>query len=114
MDSAARYFLPREKEKVKVGKELGSWLAKSLKGQVLETAGNRKAACNLEASRTKAAATAGEKKQVEISKKRAKGLEKQKKVKKIVEKKVKRERLLLRVRRTGAGAEDYQFLPPRQ
>ena len=59
MDSAARYFLPREKEKVKVGKELSSRLAKSLKGQVLETAANRKAACNLEASKTKAAAAAG-------------------------------------------------------
>ena len=114
MDSAARYFLPREKEKVKVGKELGNQLAKALKGQVLETADSRKAACNLEASRMKAAATAGEKKQVEIAKKRAKGLEKQEKVKKIAEKKEKRERLLLRVKRTGAGKEDYEFLPPRQ
>ena len=61
-----------------------------------------------------ATATAGEKKQGKIAKKRAKGLEKQEKVKKIVEKKVKKERLLLRVKRTGAGAEDYQFLPPRQ
>ena len=111
MDSAARYFLPREKEKVKVGRDLSSRLAKALKGQVLETADSRKAACNLEASKTKAAATAGEKKQVEIAKKRAKGLEKQEKVKKIAEKKV---RLLLRVKRTGPGAEDYEFLPPKQ
>ena len=114
IDSAARYFLPREREQVMVRKELGSRLARSLEGQVLETAGNRKAACNLEASKTKAAAAAGEKKQEKISKKRAKGLEKQEKVKKFVEKKVKRERLLLRVKRTGTGAEDYQALPPRQ
>ena len=51
---------------------------------------------------------------MEIDKKRAKGLEKLEKVKKIVEKKVKKERLLLRVKRTGTGAEDHQFLPPRQ
>ena len=114
MDSAARYFLPREKEKVKVGKELGNQLAKALKGQVLETADSRKAACNLEASRMKAAATAGEKKQVEIAKKRAKRLEKQEKVKRIAEKKEKKERLLLRVKRTGAGKEDYELLPPKQ
>ena len=113
LDSAARYFLPREKEKVKVGMELGNQLAKALKGQVLKTAGSRKAACNLEASRMKAAATAGEN-QLKIAKKRAKGLEKQEKVKKIAEKKEKRERLLLRVKRTGAGKEDYEFLPPRQ
>ena len=60
------------------------------------------------------AAAAGEMKQEKIAKKRAKGLEKQEKVKKFVEKKVKRERLLLRVKRTGTGAEDYQALPPRQ
>ena len=114
LDSAARYFLPREKEKVKVGMELGNQLAKALKGQVLETAGSRKAACNLEASKMKAAATAGEKNQLKIAKKRAKGVEKQEKVKKIAKKKEKRERLLLRVKRTGAGKEDYEFLPPRQ
>ena len=114
MESAARYFLPREREQVKVGKELGSRLAKSLEGQVLETAGNRQAACNLEASKTKAAAAAGEKKQEEISRKRARGLEKQEKVEKKIEKKVKRERLLFRVKRTGPGAEDYQALPPKQ
>ena len=112
MESAARYFLPREREQVKVGKELGSRLAKSLEGQVLETAGNRQAACNLEASKTKAAAAAGEKKQEEISRKRARGLEKQEKVEKKIEKKVKRERLLFRVKRTGPGAEDSQALPP--
>ena len=114
IDSAARYFLPREREQVMVRKELGSRLARSLEGQVLETAGNRKAACNLEASKTKAAAAAGEKKQEKIAKKRARGLEKQEKIKKFVEKKGKRERLLLRVKRTGTGTEDYQALPPRQ
>ena len=62
----------------------------------------------------KAVATAGEKNQLKIAKKRAKGVEKQEKVKKIAEKKEKRERLLLRVKRTGAGKEDYEFLPPRQ
>ena len=51
---------------------------------------------------------------MEINKKRAKGLEKQEKVKRIVEKKVKKERLLRRVKRTGTGAEDHQFLPTRQ
>ena len=114
MESAARYFLPREREQVKVGKELGSRLAKSLEGQVLDTTGNRQAACNLEASRTKAAATAGEKRQEEISRKRSRGLEKQEKVKRKIESKGKQKRLLLRVKRTGAGAEDYQALPPRQ
>ena len=114
MESAARYFLPREREQVKVGKELGSRLAKSLESQVLDTNENRQAACNLEASRTKAAATAGEKRQEETARKRARGLEKQEKVKKRIESKGKRRRLLLRVKRTGAGAEDYQALPPRQ
>ena len=38
----------------------------------------------------------------------------QEKVKKRIESKGKRKRLLLRVKRTGAGAEDYQALPPRQ
>ena len=99
---------------LKVGKELGSRLAKSLGYQVLETAGNRQTACNLEASRTKAAATAGEKKQEKISRKRSKEVERQGKAKKKSEEKVKRERLLLRVKRTGTGAEDYQALPPRQ
>ena len=114
MESAARYFLPREREQVKVGKELGSRLAKSLEGQLLDTNENRQAACNLEASRTKAAATAGEKRQEETARKRSRGLEKQEKVKKKIESKGKQRRLLLRVKRTGAGAEDYQALPPRQ
>ena len=114
LDSAARYFLPREKEKVKVGLELGNQLAKALKGQVLESADSRKAACNLEAGRIKAAATADEKKQGKIAKKRTKSLEKQEVVKKFDEKKDKKKRLLLRVKRTGAGKEDYELLPPKQ
>ena len=114
LDSPARYFLPREREKVKVGMELGNQLAKVLKGQVLESTGSRKAACNLEASKIKAAATAGEKNQVKIAKKRAMSLEKQEKVVKLAEKKEKKERLLLRLKRTGAGKEDYEFLPPKQ
>ena len=39
-------------------------------------------------------------------------MEKQEKVEKKIEKKVKRERLLFRVKRTGPGAEDYQALQP--
>ena len=113
MESAARYFLPREKEQAKVGKELGSRLVKSLEGQVLEAGkGNSlQAACNLQASKAKASASEEEKKQEKASKKRAIGLEKQEKVEKKVEKKVKHERLLFRVKRTGPGAEDYQALP---
>ena len=111
LDSAARYFLPREKEKV--GLELSNQLAKALKGQVLESADSRKAACNLEAGRIKAAATADEKNQGKIAKKRTKSLEKQEVVKKFDEKKDKKKRLLLRVKRTGAGKEDYELLPPK-
>ena len=114
MNSAARYFLPREKEQVIVRKELGYRLARAVEGQGLESVGNRSAACNLEASRTKALVTAGEKKREKIARKRARGLEKQEKVDKCIEKKEKHVRLLLRVKRTGAGAEDYQALPPRQ
>ena len=44
LDSAARYFLPREKEKMKVGMELGNQLAKAMKEEVLEAAGSRKVA----------------------------------------------------------------------
>ena len=35
-------------------------------------------------------------------------------VKKFDEKKAKKKRLLLRVKRTGAGKEDYELLPPKQ
>ena len=56
----------------------------------------------------------GEKKWEEILRKISRGLEKQGKVKKKIEEKVKWERLLLRAKRTGTGAEDYQALPPRQ
>ena len=111
MESAARYFLPREKEQLEVVKELGDRLTKSLKDQGLETGENRQAAFILEASKTKAAKSANERKQIETAKKRARGLDKQEKEKKKSEVKAKRGRLLLRVKRTGAGPEDYQALP---
>ena len=114
LDSAARYFLPREAEKTKVGMELGNQLAKAMKEEVLEAAGSRKIACNMAASKIKAAAKAGEMNQVKIAKKRALSLEKQEKVVKIAEKKEKKERLLLVLKRTGKGKEDYEFLPTKQ
>ena len=114
LDSAARYFLPREKEKMKVGMELGNQLAKAMKEEVLEAAGSRKVACNMAASKIKAAAKAGEMNQVKIAKKRALSLEKQEKVVKIAEKKEKKGRLLLVLKRTGTGSEDYDFLPNKQ
>ena len=52
--------------------------------------------------------------QGKIAKKRTKSLEKQEVVKKFDEKKDKKKRLLLRVKRTGAGKEDYELLPPKQ
>ena len=114
LDSAARYFLPREKDKMKVGMELSNQLAKAMKEQVLDSAGSRKAACNMVASKIKAAAKAGEMSQVKIARKRALSLEKQEKVVKIAEKKEKKERLLLVLKRTGKGKEDYEFLPTKQ
>ena len=97
-----------------MGKELGSRLARSLGDQVLKTAETRQAACNLEASRTKAAMTAVERKREKVSRKRSKEVEKQGKAKEKNGEKVKRARLLLRFKRTGTGAEDYQALPTRQ
>ena len=52
--------------------------------------------------------------QVKIAKKRALSLEKQEKVVKIAEKKEKKGRLLLVLKRTGTGSEDYYFLPNKQ
>ena len=66
------------------------------------------------ASKIKAAAKAGEMNQVKIARKRALSLEKQEKVVKIAEKKEKKERLLLVLKRTGKGKEDYEFLPTKQ
>ena len=114
LDSAARYFLPREEEKKKVAMELGNQLTKAMKEQVLEAAGSRKAACNMAANKIKAAAKAGEMNQMKIAKKRALSLEKQEKVVKFAEKKEKKERLLLVLKRTGKGKEDYEFLPTKQ
>ena len=51
---------------------------------------------------------------MKITKKRTLSLEKQEKVVKLGEKKEKKERLLLRLKRTGTGSEDYEFLPPKQ
>ena len=114
MESAARYFLPREQEQVKVAKELGSRLASLLGDQVLKTAETRQAACNLEASKTKAAVTAVERKREKVARKRSKEVEKQGKAKERNGEKVKRARLLLRFKRAGTGAEDYQALPTQQ
>ena len=111
MESAAYYFLPREQEQVEVVKELGNRLASSLGDQVLKTAETRQAACSLEASKTKAAATEMERKREKVARKRSKEVEKQGKAKEKSGEKVKRARLLLRVKRTGTGAEDYQALP---
>ena len=114
MESAARYFLPREKEQAIVGKELGSRLVKSLEGQMLEAGpGNSlEAACNLQASRFKASAADEKRKQEKSSKKRAIGLERQKQ--EVVDKKARQQRLLFRARKTGPGEEDWQALPVRR
>ena len=85
-----------------------------MKEEVLEATGSRKVACNMAASKIKAAAKAGEMNQVKIAKKRALSLEKQEKVVKCAEKKEKKERLLLVLKRTGKGKEDYEFLPTKQ
>jgi hypothetical protein len=114
LDSAARYFLPREEEKMKVGMELGKQLTEAMKEEVLEAASSRKAACNMAANKIKAAAKAGEMNRLRIAKKRALSLEKQEKTVKFAEKKEKKERLLLVLKRTGKGKEDYEFLPPKQ
>ena len=121
LDSAARYFLPREEEKCKVGLELGKQLREAMQDEALEAAGGRGAACNLAANRVKAASEAGEINRLKTANKRTKGLElkereelkKQKKQKKkLVEKKKEvKGRLVLVLRRTGKGPEDYDFLP---
>jgi hypothetical protein len=114
LDSAARYFLPREEEKMKVGMEIGKQLKEAMKDEVLEAAGSRGAACNMAANKVKAASKAGERNRMKIAKKRALSLEKQEQTMKFAEKKEKKERLLLVLRRTGKGKEDYEFLPPKQ
>ena len=120
LDSAARYFLPREEEKCKVGLELGKQLREAMKDEALEAAGSRGAACNLAANRVKAASKAGEINRRKTANKRTRGLErkereelkKQKKQKKkCAEKKEEKGRLVLVLRRTGKGREDYDFLP---
>jgi hypothetical protein len=120
LDSAARYFLPREEEKCKVGLELGKQLREAMKDGALEAAGSRGAACNLAANRVKAASKAGEINRRKTAIKRTRGLElkeleerkKQKKQKKkVAERKEKKGKLVLVLRRTGKGPEDYDFLP---
>ena len=118
LDSAARYFLPREEEKCKVGLELGKQLGEAMKDEALEAAGSRGAACNLAANKVKAASAAGESNRLKTASKRTRGLErreleelkKQKKQKKLAEKKEEKGRLVLVLRRTGKGPDDYDFL----
>ena len=111
LDSAARYFLPREEEKCKVGLELGKQLREAMKDEALEAAGSRGAACKLAANKVKAAAKAGEINRLRIANKRTRGLELKKQKKKFAEKKEEKGRLVLVLRRTGKGPEDYDFLP---
>ena len=69
------------------------------------------------ANRVKAASKAGEINRLKIASKRTRGLELKeleelkKQKKKFVEKKEVKGRLLLVLRRTGKGPEDYDFLP---
>ena len=111
LDSAARYFLPREEEKCKVGLELGKQLREAMKDKALEAAGSRGAACNLAANRVKAASTAREINRLKTANKRTRGLELKKQKKKFGENKEEKGRLVLVLRRTGKGPEDYDFLP---
>ena len=74
MDSAARYFLPREGEKAKVGKELGLQLSQALSKEELDSPASRKAACIKASTQAKAAADAGERSRLKTVEKRAKGL----------------------------------------
>ena len=114
LDSAARYFLPREEEKSKVCLEIGKQLREAMKDEALEAAGGRGAACNMAANRVKAASKAGEINRLRIANKRARGLELKKQKKKFAKKKEEKERLVLVLRRTGKGPEDYDFLPAKE
>ena len=60
-------------------------------------------------NKAKAAANAEEKNRQKIAKKRARGLKKQEQKKKLAEKKVKKDRLILVLRRTGKGPEDSKL-----
>ena len=101
-----------------MGLELGKQLREAMQDESLEAAGSRKAACSLAAIRVKAASEAGEVNRLQTASKRARGLElkeleeqkKQKKMK-VAEKKKEKGRLVLVLRRTGKGPEDYDFLP---
>ena len=89
-----------------------------MQDEAWEAAGGRKAACNLAANRVKAASKAGEINRLKTAGKRTRGLELKeleelkKKKKKLAEKKKEgKGRLILVLRRTGKGPEDYDFLP---
>ena len=119
LDSAARYFLPREEDKAKVGKELGLQLSQALSKEGMDSPSSRKAACIKVTTQAKAAADAAEKSREKTAEKRARGLKKQeqkrnKRAEKLAEKKGKegeKGRLILSLRRTGKGPEDYEFMP---
>ena len=74
LDSAARYFLPREEDKAKVGKELGLQLSQALSKEELDSPASRKAACIKASTQAKAAADAVEKSREKTAEKRARGL----------------------------------------
>ena len=74
LDSAARYFLPREEDKAKVGKELGLQLSQALSKEELDSPASRKAACIKASTQAKAAADAGERSRLKTVEKRARGL----------------------------------------
>ena len=86
MDSAARYFLPREEDKAKVGKELGLQLSQALSKEELESPASRKAACIKAATQAKAAADAGERSRLKTVEKRARGLRREERRLKLAEK----------------------------
>jgi predicted AAA+ superfamily ATPase len=90
-----------------VGKEIGTQLKQAMDNEVLEAAGGRKAACSMVTNKAKAAASAKEKNREKIAKKRSRGLKKQEQKKKLAEKEGKKGRLILALRRTGKGPEDW-------
>ena len=102
-----------------MGKEIGMQLNQAMDNEGLEAAGSRKAACSIVSNKAKAAASAEERKREKVAKKRARGLKKQeqkrnKRAEKLAEKKGKegkKGRLILSLRRTGKGPEDYEFMP---
>jgi hypothetical protein len=82
--------LPREEDKIKVGKEIGMQLNQAMTDEGLETAASRKAACDRVTTEAKAAASAEEKSREKIAEKRARGLKKVEQKNKLAEKKEER------------------------